>query len=114
MTTRAADELLRQFCDDLHMMWRQAGGPSLRILGGRVGLSKSQVGAILAGQIRRPPNWDVVRVLISAIREHAENHDRVRHVSLRAGLEEFWKPRYTGEVGSPFAVPTGKSSMLTG
>jgi len=95
MTTQAAEELLRHFCDDLHTMWRQAGGPSLRILGGRVGLSKSQVGAILSGQIRRPPDWDVVRVLVSAVREYAEDHDCVRHVSLRAGLEEFWRPRYT-------------------
>ncbi|MDG4830657.1 tetratricopeptide repeat protein [Solwaraspora sp. WMMD1047] len=94
MTMGAADELLRQYCQDLHTLWRQAGGPSLRTLGGSVRLSKSQVGAILSGQIRRPPDWDVVKSLVSAFHQYAMEHDRLRHVSLRMGVEEFWRPRH--------------------
>ncbi|MFD0823317.1 hypothetical protein ACFQ0D_34510, partial [Micromonospora zhanjiangensis] len=94
MTTGAADELLRRYCQDLHTLWRQAGGPSLRTLGGSVGLSKSQVGAVLGGQIRRPPDWDVVKSLVGAFHQYAKEHDRLRHVSLRTGIEEFWRPRH--------------------
>ncbi|MBX7266511.1 hypothetical protein KIF24_11020 [Micromonospora sp. Llam7] len=94
MTIGAADDLLRQYCQDLHTLWRQAGGPSLRTLGGSVCLSKSQVGAILGGQIRRPPDWDVVKSLVNAFHQYAKEHDRLRHVSLRTGVEEFWRPRH--------------------
>src|SRR5690349_18116977 len=58
------EELLAQLCADLRLLWRQAGGPSLRRLADRTGLGKSQVGAILAGEVRSPPDWDVVRALV--------------------------------------------------
>ena len=53
------DELLRQLCADLRLMWHQAGGPSVRTLSGRIGLGKSQLGAILNGDVRTLPDWDV-------------------------------------------------------
>src|SRR4051794_9158265 len=56
----SARHLLAALCADLRLLWTQAGGPSLRALGGALPLSKSQVGAILNGRIRRPPDWRVV------------------------------------------------------
>jgi tetratricopeptide (TPR) repeat protein len=91
---QAAEELVRQFCEDLRVMWRQAGGPSLRALSKRVGRSKSQVGAILGGQVRRPPDWEVVRELITAFLQHATDRDRARNVALRGGIDEYWRPRH--------------------
>lgn len=94
MTSDLAEELLQQWCRDVWLMWRQAGGPSLRRLSDRVGLSKSQVGAILNGDIRRLPDWEVFRGLIESFLRHARERDRLRHISLSTGVEEFWRPRY--------------------
>lgn len=91
----APDEILQQLCRDLHLMWRQAGGPTLRKLSDSVRLGKSQVGAILNGDIRRLPPWDVVRALVNSFREYAEEHDSMKNLSLRTGVNEFWRPRYT-------------------
>ncbi|MCS7476964.1 hypothetical protein ACFFQW_01685 [Umezawaea endophytica] len=89
----AESELLDQLCGDLRLMWRQAGGPSLRALAGRVRLSKSQIGAILTGTIRRPPAWDTVRGLVESFRAYAEEYDAT--LSVPTGVSEFWKPRHT-------------------
>ncbi|GAB3452226.1 NB-ARC domain-containing protein [Actinophytocola sediminis] len=88
-------ELLEQLCRDLNLMWRQASGPSLRVLGGRLQLSKSQVGAILNGAIRRPPAWATVRGLVESFREYADAHGSSANLSVPTGVSEFWQPRHT-------------------
>jgi tetratricopeptide (TPR) repeat protein len=94
VSTDGPDELLRHLCNDLRLLWTQAGGPSLRVLSAQVGLGKSQLGAILNGTIRRPPDWDVVRRLVESFHAYARAHDRMGRVSLRTGVEESWRPRY--------------------
>src|SRR5690242_2478930 len=87
-------DLLRSFCADLRSLWSEAGGPSLRALERDLSLSKSQVGAILGGGIRRPPDWRVVRTLVECVHRHAVEHERVDRLSLRTGVEEYWRPRF--------------------
>jgi hypothetical protein len=87
-------QLLASLCADLRLLWTQAGGPSLRSLESRLGLSKSQVGAILGGRIRRPPGWHVVCGLVDSVYEHAVTRGVVDRLSLRTGVEEYWRPRY--------------------
>jgi tetratricopeptide (TPR) repeat protein len=88
------DELLARLCADLRLLWTQAGGPSLRRLADRTGLGKSQVGAILAGEVRSPPDWDVVRALVASFHGYAAEHGRLANLSLRTGVDEHWRPRY--------------------
>jgi tetratricopeptide (TPR) repeat protein len=87
-------EVLAQLCLDLRTLREQAGGPSVRVLSEEVGLGKSQVDAILNGRIRRPPDWDVVRGLVQVFYKHAHDTGRQSRLSIRAGLEEYWRPRY--------------------
>ena len=89
-----AQELLASLCFDLRLLWRQAGGPSLRVLSGRLELSKSQLGAILTGRVRRPPDWVVVRGLVDSFDAYARDHGRRERVSLRTAVDEYWRPRY--------------------
>lgn len=63
-TASAASDVLTQLCRDLRTLRDQAGGPSVRSFSDEVGLGKSQVDAILNGRIRRPPDWNVVRILV--------------------------------------------------
>src|SRR5947199_10280244 len=86
-------ELLQSFCADLRSLWSEAGGPSLRALERHLSLSKSQVGAILGGGIRRPPDWRVVSTLVQCIHRYAAGHGRVERVALRTGGQEDWRPR---------------------
>jgi tetratricopeptide (TPR) repeat protein len=90
----AANELLAELCRDLRVLREQAGGPSLRGLARRVGLGKTQVGAILTGHVRTPPDWQVLRSLVECCYKHAHDHGRAERLSLRAGLDEYWRPRY--------------------
>jgi tetratricopeptide (TPR) repeat protein len=87
-------DLLGSFCADLRMLWVEAGGPSLRALERHLSLSKSQVGAILNGGIRRPPDWRVVRTLVECVHRHAVEHGRADRLSVRIGVEEYWRPRF--------------------
>lgn len=89
-----ADEQLTQLCHDLRQLWEQAGGPSVRKLADKVGLGKTQVGAILSGGIRRPPDWHVVRGLVEAFYKHAHDHGLKQHLAISAGLDEYWRPRH--------------------
>ncbi len=93
-TASAASDVLTQLCLDLRTLREQAGGPSVRGLSDAVGLGKSQVDAILNGRIRRPPDWDVVRGLVEAFYKHAHDHGRQTRLSIQAGMEEYWRPRY--------------------
>jgi tetratricopeptide (TPR) repeat protein len=94
VTPDASQDLLQQLCADLRLLWMQAGGPTLRVLSGRVSLSKSQLGNILNGRIRQPPEWDVVRALVTTFARHARDRDRVAHVSMSTAIDEFWRPRH--------------------
>jgi tetratricopeptide (TPR) repeat protein len=91
----APEDLLQQLSKDLRLLWTQAGGPSLRTLAVQVGLGKSQVSAIVNGRIRRPPDWEVVKNMIDSIRRYADDHGRQAELSLRTGVNEYWRPRYT-------------------
>ncbi len=93
-TASAANDVLAQLCLDLRTLREQAGGPSVRVLSEEVGLGKSQVDAILNGRIRRPPDWDVVRGLVEVFYKQAHDHGRQSRLSIRAGVEEYWRPRY--------------------
>ncbi|MBC7272413.1 MAG: regulator [Streptomyces sp.] len=86
--------LLEELCRDLRLLWSQAGGPSLRVLGTQVGLGKSQVGAILSGDVRRLPDWDVVRGLLNGVQRYAHAHGRTAEMSLHTGVDQYWRPRY--------------------
>jgi tetratricopeptide (TPR) repeat protein len=90
----AGDDVLTQLCRDLRLLQEQAGGPSVRALAVTVGLGKSQVGSILNATIRRPPDWHVVRGLVEALYKYAHDHGREQRLSIRSGLEEYWRPRY--------------------
>jgi tetratricopeptide (TPR) repeat protein len=107
LSTHEPEAMLQQFCRDLHLLWRQAGGPSLRTLSGRVRLGKSQLGAVLRGEIRRVPDWDVVNGLIESFRQYAHEHDRMRQVTVRMGINEFWRPRYSVLEHAFSQVPAG-------
>jgi hypothetical protein len=93
-TASAASDVLAQLCLDLRTLREQAGGPSVRVLSDEIGLGKSQVDAILNGRVRRPPEWHVVRGLVEVFYKHARDHGRQPRLSIRAGLEEYWRPRY--------------------
>ncbi|HEX8631732.1 MAG TPA: tetratricopeptide repeat protein [Catenuloplanes sp.] len=94
MATDRAQELLRQLSADLRLLWTQAGGPSLRVLSSRVGLGKSQLGKILAGQLRRPPDWRVVAGLVTSFLEYAGEHGHPDRLSPSTAIEDVWRPRY--------------------
>ncbi|MEV0425546.1 NB-ARC domain-containing protein [Micromonospora sp. NPDC050495] len=87
-------QLLEQLCLDLRQLRLQAGGPSLRDLADLVGISKSQLGSILSGQVRRLPDWDVVKGLVEAVRKYSADRGRLGQLSLTTGVDEFWRPRY--------------------
>ena len=95
VTADGPETLLVQLCADLRLMWQQAGGPSLRRLAEQVRLGKSQVGAILNGQVRTLPDWTVIRALVECFGRYAHDHGRTGQLSLRTGVDEYWRPRYT-------------------
>jgi hypothetical protein len=94
MPTANACNLLQQLCADLRLLRDQAGGPSLRALAERLKVSKSQVGAILGGQIRLPPDWRVMHGMLDSILRHAQEHDRTERLSLPTGVDEYWRHQY--------------------
>ncbi|MEV4412582.1 tetratricopeptide repeat protein [Catellatospora sp. NPDC049609] len=89
-----AHSLLTRLCDDLRQLREEAGGPSLRALAAEVGLGKSQLGAILTGQVGRLPDWRVVRALVASCHAHARDRGRAAQVSRRFGVEEYWRRRH--------------------
>src|SRR5262245_44676534 len=95
LATDSALRLLRQVCDDLRLLRTQAGGPSLRALEVQLGRGKSQLAAVLNGQIRRLPDWELVRGLVDSCRRYADEHGRLDRLSVSTGIEQHWRPRYT-------------------
>jgi tetratricopeptide (TPR) repeat protein len=90
----AAQQMLQQLCADLRRLWAEADGPSVRALTSRVGLGKSQIGAILNGRIRQLPDWSVVHGLITSFLRYAQDHGRTGRLTLSSGVDEYWRPRY--------------------
>jgi tetratricopeptide (TPR) repeat protein len=95
MVAEAAPPLLRQVCDDLRLLHTQAGGPSLRALGVQLRWGKSQLAAVLNGQIRRPPDWELIKGLVDSCHRYASEHGRLDRLSVATGIEQHWRPRYT-------------------
>ncbi len=87
-------DALSRLCDDLRLLREQSGGPSVRALANRVGLGKSQVAAIFAGRISRPPQWPVLRELVAGCYRYAREHDRLHALSITGGLDEYWRRRH--------------------
>jgi tetratricopeptide (TPR) repeat protein len=94
LSAHGARELLTQFCGDLRLLRAEAGGPSLRVLGDRLQVSKSQLGAVLNGQIKELPDWRVVRGLVECVVRYAHERGRANRLSLPTGLDQFWSRRY--------------------
>lgn len=132
MAADAAPKLLRQICDDLRLLRTQAGGPSLRALEVQLGRGKSQLAAVLNGQIRRLPDWELVKGLVDSCHRYADEHGRLDRLSVATGIEQHWRPRYTlleyafgersaaqGSVSIPRQLPlavrhfTGRTHELT-
>jgi hypothetical protein len=62
---------LAWFCAELARLRADAGGPTLRELSGIRGVpSLSQLSEIFTGKIRKPPDRDVVRAVVTACLEH--------------------------------------------
>jgi hypothetical protein len=78
-----------------------------------VGLGKSQVGAILNGGIRRPPEWHLVRGLVEAFYKYAHDRGREQRLSIRSGLDEYQRPG-TRWWSTRSANPRGRGSGRTG
>jgi hypothetical protein len=94
LAMNGAEETLAQLRADLRLLRAEAGGPSLRLLGERIRVSKSQLGAILNGQVRELPDWRVVTGLVESFVQYAQEHRRTGRLSLPTGVEEFWRHRY--------------------
>jgi hypothetical protein len=60
----------------------------------RLELGKSQLGAILSGRIRRPPDWQVIAGLVKEIGEHAAAVGRADRLSMPTSITEYWRPRF--------------------
>ena len=73
----------------------QAGGPSLRALAVQLRRSKSQLAAVLNGQIRQLPDWELIKGLVDSCHRYAEEHGRLDRLSVSTGIEQHWRPRYT-------------------
>jgi tetratricopeptide (TPR) repeat protein/transcriptional regulator with XRE-family HTH domain len=86
----AAGPLVR-FCARLKRLQEAAGltQTSLAVAADR---STSQMSAILNGQIKKRPEWDVVRKVVDACLAHAEETGRLVPPDLRD--EEDWRRRY--------------------
>jgi tetratricopeptide (TPR) repeat protein len=95
LVAEAAPQLLRQVCDDLRLLRTQAGGPSLRALGVQLRRGKSQLAAVLNGQIRQLPDWELIKGLVDSCHRYADEHGRLDRLSMATGIEQYWRPRYT-------------------
>jgi hypothetical protein len=68
------EEPLAWFCAELAQLRRDAGGPTLRELGGIRGVpSVSQLSDIFNGKIKKLPDRDIVRSLVAACLAHSRN-----------------------------------------
>lgn len=71
-TAEAPEDPLRLFCTQLAELRADAGGPTLRELSRMPGVpSTSQLSDIFSGKIKKPPDRDVVRLLVLACLDRA-------------------------------------------
>lgn len=82
---------LRSFCLKLKRL-QEASGLTQTALAKHVGLSKSQMSAILNGSITRLPDQDLIGIVVRKCMEHAAKSHRSLPIDLRR--EEDWKRRY--------------------
>ena len=71
---------------------QEAAGLTQTRLAAAVNLSTSQMSAILNGDIKQLPDWNVVRKVVSACLAHAEHADKLVPPDLHD--EEDWRRRY--------------------
>ncbi|GAB6899305.1 macro domain-containing protein [Kineosporia succinea] len=85
---------LREFCRRLATLHREAGGPSVDSLSRnpQVPLKRSQIYAVLRGEVSEVPSWEFVSALVSACREFAGLKGRALSLSTSPGL---WRSEYT-------------------
>ncbi len=116
VTREAAAGPVAEFCAALRQL-RRASGADPVTLARQLGLSRTQLYAILAGEIKRPPDWDrVVRPLVEACtggdpavlawwrRRHAvlvEVAEEMRRRDRRARQGGFGAPGRVSPVGVP-------------
>jgi hypothetical protein len=104
---------IAEFCAALRSL-RQASGADPVALARQLGISRTQLYAILAGGIKRPPDWDrVVRPLVAACTggdARAIAQWRRRHAVLTDAVEELRRrDRERRRTPAPVAGPPGSA-----
>ncbi len=122
---RAGDGPIADFCAGLRRL-RAESGADVTLLARQLKLSRTQLYALLAGQLKRPPDWDtVVRPLVRACAGNdatAVAHWQRRHAVMtgvweelrrrdRAAARDGHPPAATG--GIRYALPPG-AAVFTG
>lgn len=74
----ATTAALREFCDRIRLLHREAGGPTVDSLAAdpSIPLRRSQLYDLLAGRIRRPPDWTVVSSIVNACVRYSASRGR--------------------------------------
>ncbi|MGZ3145564.1 ATP-binding protein [Lentzea chajnantorensis] len=79
----------------------------------QLGRGRSQLATVLNGQVRRLPDWELVKGLVTNCHRYADENGRLDRLSVATGIEEHWRPRYTlleyafGEKSAAPAIPDG-------
>lgn len=89
--SRAADGALRDFCTRLKRLQVMSGMPQAA-LASHAHLGKSQMSAILNGDIRRTPDWTIIQAVVRACLIHAEENGVILPPDV--GDELAWKRRH--------------------
>jgi len=108
-----------QFCADLRRRW-QSSGRDLAGIAREISLSRTQLYAILGGEIRRPPNFEtVVRPFVLACGgTEAEAADWRRRHGVLVGVHEELRSRPAAITAGPNQLPaaigsfTGRAAAL--
>jgi transcriptional regulator with XRE-family HTH domain len=90
--TDAVSGLLQTFCARLKRL-QQASGLTQVALAGYAGLGKSQMSAILNGDVKELPDWDVIYAAVHACLDHASKRGRKLPPDLSD--EKDWRRRYS-------------------
>lgn len=61
----------------------------------RLHRGKSQLAAVLKGQIRQLPDWELIKGLVDSCHRYAGEHGRLDRLSVTTEIEQHWRPRYT-------------------
>ncbi|MFI5888595.1 tetratricopeptide repeat protein [Actinoplanes sp. NPDC051513] len=77
--TTSAAEALRSFCSRLRRLRLEAGGPSIDSLARNPAIprGRSQLYAVLNGEVKEPPQWDFVRPYVETCVTYARQHGNV-------------------------------------